>query len=62
MAVYFNSLPFRQYVVIGSPECGFVGYGQSLPRLCCCRRRRFFQDYCYYPFSFLPPSFPRFHA
>lgn len=49
MATFFNSLPSRQYVIIGDPECGYIGYGWPTPR---CRRRCYGRGYrynCRYP-------------
>lgn len=68
MSVYFNSLPFRQYVIIGSDECGYIGYGWSRPhfrhrcRRRCRRRCTCFDHFHHYPYCLLPLAFPGFDS
>ncbi|HMM21391.1 MAG TPA: hypothetical protein PKA10_11780 [Selenomonadales bacterium] len=71
MHCYHNSLPYREYIIIGSPECGYIGFGWPIRHDCYRRRRRcrkhrhhrYYHDSCsHYPYSRYPffrshPSF-----
>ena len=49
MRFYFNSLPHRENVVIGSPECGYIGFGWPIQHYChrrCRRRHRHRHRHC----------------